>query len=511
MWVKPSSWVLKDQLYVTPEGMILRPIATIEEARHFNSIAVLTAANTLHIAVGRDLAEYDVKYNGSLPAIFAALAKVHGQQMVYTSADGSNGYQDFAPSTTFLAANTIGGTTPSMVDPQLAARVTSGRRWRSMFSNQGAAPKALFALLTNAISGSGFFNYGAGYYGNSDGSGVAGHTSVTGFGSGWRAGLTTVHKYMLDCSFATLLDKIGDHVENKEEAEVQEKMLAAAADVKEMLGEYANAQAFLFLTHFTAANNQTAYTTGLVKPVRAEYLQYPWGHNGGSHPMMVTDYFGAMEWNVDGRYETIGSIGLAAGDSGAFQLTPVALIAKDGSRLAGGYGLSVPAENHARTPSQLNTQSAPYGGQTTIRVSRALEILDVPEFIGNVPSGRIFGAIASGYVNEGTTVASSSGTGSLPVATLFNFCFDYGGVSSVARASGLTDEMYYASLDAVSPNPMRQFPLIASLSHGIDVVSVVDIFRMALKDGPPSWDNLRPYIGIYGRRELAAYGVPIIA
>jgi len=509
MWTKPTSWTLKDQLYVTPEGIVLRPIATIEEARRFNSIAVLDSDNVLHIAVGRDLAEYDVKHAGSLSAITTALCQVLGHRMAVGSVDITANYASFAPSATLLEAN---GANASLTDTTAAARVPTGRQWDPQFDSVPTR-KAVFALLTTAICGSGTISYGTKKYGQTVGGALAGYTHV---GSGmpypWYAGLVTVHKYMFDCSFKTLINKIGDYVENSDEAEVAEKTAAAAAMLNGVLGSYADAQAFMFITHFTAAANQTAATSGVVKPVRAEFLNSPFGINGGVNPMMNHDFFGAFERTTDGTYATVSSSQIYQGDSAAHQIQPLALICKDGSRTTGGYELSIPAANHLKTQAQLNCQLAPYSGQTVIAMTRAVETLPIKSKIGQIATARVFGAICNAYVNVGTTNASSNNALSTTTeAELINWCFDYGGTSSVARTSGMTDEAYYAALSAASLNPMRQFPILSSLSHGLDVMSVIDMYRISLKGDPIDLAQFEPYIGLYGRRELEAYGVPITA
>lgn len=225
-WTKPASWTEKNGLYVTPEGIILRPIATIQEARHFNGMAVLTTDDTLHIAVGRDFAEYDVKHNGSIIAIYTDMVKPHGYALVV----GSTEYQETPPnSSSAPTATNIPATvltdTPNLTQARANARVTAGRRWRQQHQTTARTAKALFAVLTNALAGSGFINYGAFAYGTNDGSAVPNYNNI--FGLSWTGGLTTVHKIFLNMTFEKLIDQIANHIENKDKSEVQEKTLAA--------------------------------------------------------------------------------------------------------------------------------------------------------------------------------------------------------------------------------------------------------------------------------------------
>jgi hypothetical protein len=73
---------------VTPEGILLRGVSTIEECRFFDSFAVLDSAGRLQVILGRDFRSMDNKFAGNMLSIANAMidnfvCRVYKQDNIY--------------------------------------------------------------------------------------------------------------------------------------------------------------------------------------------------------------------------------------------------------------------------------------------------------------------------------------------------------------------------------------------------------------------------------------------
>lgn len=501
-WTPPTSWIKIKNRYVTPEGILLRPIQTMDEARLLNSLAVLDNYKVLHVLVGRDLNEFDLAHNGNLLSIARAVVLEHGQGQIRPTAPPSTVLDYDVATQSSPPAPTTNITVSAGIVRYATKRVWRNRRLAAR-TVESHLPVATFAICTQAVAGYGVLNYGTHSSGQTDGSTVTGYDSLPGMRDSLALGLVTVHRFHMNETFDAYLTRLPRHLENADEREVQEKAATAIARVRSLLGnKLLSERAFIGLTHLTASAKQTWKKSGIVKPVGPRRCAFSQSAGGVTFKPMSIDWFGRMEQFNDGIMRTCVSTHPYAGDSAAFQFsTAVDVPGREEQCTVGSHNETLVGAMHRVSPVALDTVVAPYPGQTAVGVTRAPEILEVGGYVGGVPSARVFGVVDKKYVNSGTQFFTAADATDTSLATVLDFVMDYTLSEPIARAANTSDEVYYAQLATMDVDPYASFPLLPSLSHFIDVVTLTELFRLAL-DADLSWTRIKPFLGKYCIREL---------
>jgi hypothetical protein len=199
---------------VTPEGILLRGVSTIEECRFFDSFAVLDSAGRLQVILGRDFRSMDNKFAGNMLSIANAMidnfvCRVYKQDNIYPAlADRIKGP---AVATGAVLINQPGNT-GTWVNP---TRYVLGA------SNMASkVPVAIFAVAHNAVAGSGLIEYANRYLDGSTGGATGWGMSAGGFIS---VGLTELHRFLLNNTVEEILVAATTKFEHYSEQDVKDQ------------------------------------------------------------------------------------------------------------------------------------------------------------------------------------------------------------------------------------------------------------------------------------------------